>query len=221
MVTEREWRTLWLWIESGAPFAGSYAGLRNAVQQARAGAAMQPLHAALPVVARRCARCHTGAEPGSDQPMRLPYDPQVWDRRALAGRPTGDYERIVLEKDPIARYSIHVLLNFSRPALSPLLLAPLARSAGGWGLCPEGFADAADPDYQRLLAALEQGRGEFEVEPRYGTPNFQPNPQYLREMSRFGILADARQGGAGAWDVFQLEQAYWQSLWRQNPGVTP
>src|SRR5512137_1192372 len=28
--TPAEWRTLWLWIESGAPYAGTYAGLRNA-----------------------------------------------------------------------------------------------------------------------------------------------------------------------------------------------
>ena len=38
-VTPQEWRTLWLWIESGATYVGSYAGLRNTRQQELATAA--------------------------------------------------------------------------------------------------------------------------------------------------------------------------------------
>ncbi|MGQ9591239.1 MAG: HzsA-related protein, partial [Planctomycetota bacterium] len=38
--TEEEWRTAWLWIESGAPYAGTYAALRNAEAQAREPAAV-------------------------------------------------------------------------------------------------------------------------------------------------------------------------------------
>jgi len=38
---------------------------------------------------------------------------------------------------------------------SRMLAAPLAQSAGGWGRCQGGvFADATDPDYRALLAAL-------------------------------------------------------------------
>jgi len=218
-VSDHEWRTLWLWIESGAPFAGSYAGLRNAVQQARENAALQPVLAALPAVERRCATCHTGTEPGSPQPMRLPYNPQVWDRRQLAGRPTGDYERIVIEHDPIARYSTHILLNLTRPALSPLLLAPLAKSAGGWGVCPGVFADRNDADYRTLLAALERAKDVMDVEPRYGQPDFQPNPQYRRELKRFGVLNDNQLAGNQPLDVFRTDQAYWQALWIRPAGL--
>ncbi len=49
---------------------------------------------------------------------------------------------------PLERYSIaglknkgnylwdpHMAYNLSRPAKSPILMAPLSRKAGGWGLC--------------------------------------------------------------------------------------
>ncbi len=219
--SDRDWRTLWLWIESGAPYAGSYAGLRNAAEQARQGASLHPLWTELPTLERRCGGCHTGTEPDSTQPMRMPYNPQVWDRRKLAGRPTGDYERIVFEKDPIARYSIHVLLNLTRPARSPLLLAPLAKTADGWGVCPEGFADKTDPDYQRLVKALEQAARSMNEQPRYGTPEFRPNPQYVREMRRFGVLAAAGTSNPGSVDGFRADQAYWRALWwKPAPPVT-
>ncbi|MCL4181054.1 MAG: PD40 domain-containing protein [Verrucomicrobia bacterium] len=220
-VSDHEWRTLWLWIESGAPFAGSYAGLRNAGEQARAGAALQPLRAELDLIQRRCGSCHTGTEPDSPDPMRLPYDPNLQERRKLAGRPTGEYERIILERDPIARYSVNVLLNLSRPAHSPLLLAPLAKSAGGWGACPGVFNHLDDPDYQRLLAALETGAAQWASSPRYGEPRFQPNAQYVRELKRFGVFTEDFALGAQPLDYFAADQAYWQSLWFRAGPVPP
>ena len=39
-VAADEWRLVWLWIETGAPYAGSYAGLRNAVEQQLAATSM-------------------------------------------------------------------------------------------------------------------------------------------------------------------------------------
>lgn len=212
-VSPREWRTLWLWIESGAPFAGSYAGLRNAEQQARVGLALRPLAAGFAAVQHRCGVCHTGVEPGTSAPLRLPYDPNLQERRKLAGRPTGEYERILFERDPIARYSLNVLVNLTRSDRSPLLLAPLAKAAGGWGACPDVFSDTADPDYQRLFTALERGREALAAPPRYGTPGFQPNPQYVRELKRFGVLPADFEGGAGTLDAFAADQAYWRALW--------
>ena len=136
----------------------------------------------------------------------------------LAGRPTADYERIILERDPIARYSLNVLVNFSRPVLSPLLLAPLAKTAGGWGTCPEVFGSTNDPDYQRLLTALGRGKEQLDQEPRYGTADFRPNRQYLRELQRFGILAVAPESAEEPRNVFDTDQAYWRALWPEGPG---
>jgi hypothetical protein len=216
-VAEHEWRTLWLWIETGAPYAGSYAGLRNAEQQARVGAGLHPIRRELPVITRRCASCHTGTKLDSPTPMRIPYDPDLQGRRKLAGRPTGNHERVIFENDPIARFSINVLVNLTRPRFSPLLLAPLAREAGGWAVCPDVFADTDDPDYQRLLAAIQLGRNQLNEPPRYGNAGFRPNPQYVRELKRFGVLAQSFDHEHDSLDVFAADQAYWRSLWQSSP----
>ena len=51
-------------------------------------------------------------------------------------------------------------LNLSNPQHSAAVQAPLATSAGGWGLCKGDndqpvFGDTNDPDYQKMLAALK------------------------------------------------------------------
>ena len=109
----------------------------------------------------------------------------------------------------MARFSANILLNFTRPALSPLLLAPLAKEAGGWQTCGAVFRPTRRPDYRQLLALIEQGKAELDATPRYGTPGFRPNRQYIREMRRYGILP--AEGGDGSLDIFQADQAYWRS----------
>ena len=46
-------------------------------------------------------------------------------------------------------------------------------------------------------------------------PNFQPRPEYIREMKRFGILPESFDPAKERVDVYQLDQRYWQSLWYQ------
>ncbi|MCP5518682.1 MAG: hypothetical protein H7A45_15645 [Verrucomicrobiales bacterium] len=222
-VTPAEWRTLWLWIESGAPFAGSYAALRNEEQQQRAGAAMgEIMRGAFPVINRRCASCHHSTELADGRPKRLPYDPAMREeRRPIAGRPTAEHERIVFPNDPIALYSRNVLVNLSRPELSPLLLAPLAPEAGGRGACGPVFASTNAPGYQAILAAVGRGKAIIETEPRYGAEDFRPNRQYLRELQRFAVLPVETPAEAPApLDVFALDQAYWRKLWPSS-GTPP
>ncbi|MCB1126496.1 MAG: PD40 domain-containing protein, partial [Verrucomicrobiae bacterium] len=151
-VSEPEWRTMWLWIESGAPYAGSYAGLRNAEEQGLPGAAFGAVfRRGGAVLNRRCVSCHNSTELADGKPKRLPYDPAMREtRRSLVGHPTAEYERIVVPDDPMARYSANILVNFSRPELSPLLLGPLAKEAGGWGSCGGVFQSKEDPGYQAL-----------------------------------------------------------------------
>jgi hypothetical protein len=220
-VTPKEWRTLWLWIESGAPYAGTYAGLRNEQQQQAAGAATGAVLGALrPVLNRRCGACHEADPDGEARPLPLT---QEWGRKnkQRLGRPTAEYERVVLENDPIARFSPNILLNFTRPDRSPLLLGPLARAAGGWESCGIVFTNKADPDYQQLLRALHKGQQLLAASHRYGAPNFQPNRQYVREMKRFGILPADFDPAKTRLDVFQTDQAYWRSFWyRPSPELS-
>ncbi len=218
--TPQEWRTLWLWIESGAPYAGTYAALRNEKTQTRAGAAAGGVfREQAAVFQRRCRSCHTApVREGGEGGIPLPFDYQARRKnKGALNRPTAVYERIIFEDDPIARFSTSILLNFSRPQLSPLLLGPLAKTAGGFGSCGDVFKDTNDPDYQLLLRAIQKGKTEIEAEPRFATPGFKPNPQYVRELKRFGILSSSFDLAKDTVDVFDADQKYWRSFWYQPP----
>jgi hypothetical protein len=216
-VTPSEWRTLWLWIESGAVYTGSYAGLRNEAAQSAAGVAVSNFfrgEAAL--LERRCLGCHDRAADGEESmPLPHKYEYERRLRASVAQRPRGAYERIIYENDPVARFSSHILLNFSRPQLSPLLLGPLAKTAGGFGSCSNVFQSTQDPDYRSLLAALTRAKQVLDAQPRFGTPEFKPNRQYVREMKRYGLLPPEFDLARDTLDVFAADQKYWRSLWYQ------
>mgnify|MGYP000925462632 FL=1 len=58
-VSPREWRMVWLWIEAAAPYAGSYAALRNTEEQRYYGHAGNKIFGECrDVFKRRCAECH-------------------------------------------------------------------------------------------------------------------------------------------------------------------
>jgi hypothetical protein len=105
------------------------------------------------------------------------------------------------------------LCNLSRPEKSLLARAPLAPGAGGLGLCREAvFADAADPDYQQILAAVRDAAERLQCEKRFDMPGFRPSPYYVRQMQQYGILPDNLDSDAPI-DVYATDRAYWQSLW--------
>ncbi len=218
-VSPEEWRTVWLWIESSAPFAGSYAGLRNAEDQAVAGrAAGRVFSQNQSLLARRCGECHVLDDRQNEGGRALPFQPLVARPDRGVDRAVGIHERVIIENDPLARFGSHILLNFSRPHLSPLLLGPLAAEAGGYESCGAVFADTDDPDYRQLLATIELGKEELDAKPRYGTPGFRPNRQYIRELVRFGVLPASFDPAGEPLDVFEADQAYWRSLWLQPGG---
>jgi hypothetical protein len=208
-VSPQEWRTLWLWIESGAPYAGTYAALRNEATQRRAHAAgATTLGGAMETLARRCLGCHPW---GSDR--AIPHDEgKRRQERINSGHPTAEHERIVLAGDPLTRFGAPVLINLSRPHLSPLVLGPLSREAGGFGSCGEVFRDRIDPDCRRLVEAIEAAKTKIDAEPRFSTPGFRPNAQYLRELKRYGVLPASFDPARDAIDAFRADQDYWKLL---------
>jgi hypothetical protein len=109
-----------------------------------------------------------------------------------------------------------VLVNYTQPECSSILLAPLAPEAGGYGRCGKTvFADKQDPDYQKLLASIQSGKALFAARPPWGAPGWKPNPQYVREMKRFGLLPKSFELANETLDPFAMDQAYWRSLWPQ------
>ena len=124
---------------------------------------------------------------------------------------TAPHERIVRKDD--FRFSAHVLLNMSRPELSPLLLGPLPKAKGGWGTCPSQFSGKDDVAYQVLLKAISRHKKRLAKVPRYGTPEFKPNKQYVREMVKFGVLPKEFKFNHEPIDVFETDQRYWELFW--------
>jgi hypothetical protein len=160
------------------------------------------------VIQQRCAGCH-------NKPERVLPVSLADERGVSFWQPSMD--------DPRLLTSRHIVFNLSRPEKSILLLAPLAKAAGGWELCRDPqtkqgatvFADTADSGYQKLLALCVAGK-EFlaQSNPRFDMPNFRPRQDWVREMKRYGILAAGTISEAGA-DIYATERRYWESLWYQ------
>jgi hypothetical protein len=219
--TAQQKQMLRLWIESGAAYPGTYASLGCGMvgnysenQEIHTGADWSATRAAADVIEKRCAGCH--AEPARLLPRNLADERGVsfWEPRL---------------DDPRLLTSRHIVFNLSRPAKSLILLAPLAESAGGWGLCRDPktreratvFADTTDPGYQALLAlcvadkdSLAQGTRRFDM------PGFSPRADWVREMKRYGILP-VDLAPATQIDCYATEQRYWQSLWYSPASAAP
>jgi len=232
-LSEREKTLVWLWIEVGAVYPGTYACL---------GSGGTGMFSAYNVLEPRCGSCH--------------------GYRAVDGSTQLRFKTPALER-----------WNMDEPEKSIMLTAPLAKAAGGLGLCrgeylvfPNGrktpprmpdpsskrpvetdpldaeledlltsdkpldtpavnprlpvtkhvttiFADTTDPDYRKTLTLLRRQapwRGRFDMD------TFRPNDHYIREMKRYGILDPAYTLDQPI-DVFALDRAYWRSFWYVPP----
>ncbi len=212
-----EWRTVWLWIESAAPYGGSYAALRNSADQGYYGNAGHKFFGECQdVFARRCCECHKNTAESNINGLPFNWSVRMDKERHLAGRPTSNYERNIVTNDPARLYDTAALVNYTQPECSSVLLAPLAKEAGGYGRCGRAvFADKNDPDYSKMLVSIQSGKALYDARPPWGTPGRKPNPQYVREMKRFGLLPETFDLAKENLDPFAMDQAYWRSLWPQ------
>jgi len=199
-----DWLKVWAWTEAAAPFCGTYGGLRNQKQQnTKVGIFARQ---AGNVLNKRCYSCHNPNGKGPQNRLVETFD---WEeRRKFMTRPTGRHERLVLKEDPGRYFSWQVLINATRPEKSAVLLAPLGKEAGGWGICPDVFESRDDPDYIVMSAAAADWKAEWQKSCSFGSPTFQVNHQYIREMARFGILPE----NAHAMDVdpYETDERYWE-----------
>ena len=189
-----------LWIETGATYPGTYAAC---------GSGMIDIHAS-----------HvwgTLTESGVYRPrgqVGVPAPREVLDRRCL-----GCHGRT-------APLHPQLLYNLTRPEKSMVLLAPLAKQAGGYGFCkhksktkevkgPACFADTTDPDYQATLAFLRRASEALRRAGRFDMSEFRPADEYLREMKNYGILPKNFSPENDRIDVYRIDRAYWRSLWHK------
>ena len=206
-LSERERLTVWLWIESGAVYPGTYAALGTGVQTVKfPEATMQ----------RRCASCHAAD--------KLPYrnvKPKAvnfqFGKRGPAQPLLTDMYDIILIRHlayfQLGEAPLHQeLCNLDRPEKSLLLLAPLSRQAGGSELCGKPvFADQTDPDYQEMLAAVRDASKRLTGHKRFDMPGFVPHASYIREMQNFGVLPRPAIEGASL-NPYAIDRAYWKKF---------
>ncbi len=146
------------WIESAAPYPGTYASLGSGT--CRGNVNQQ-------VLTRRCGACHSSRT-------------TLHRGGGLKGFAQGHQ---LIKDDPMFPFCREMTINLSRPENSMILLAPLAKSAGGYGICRplsseelESWqkgekltskrlgnetsisSDRSDPDYQALLGEIEKNK---------------------------------------------------------------
>lgn len=212
--TDAQKRILRLWIETGAAYPGTYAALGSGMignyaenQQVNTGTDWPETKTAAHTLQNRCASCH-------NQPSRLLPLSLADERGVSFWQPSMD--------DPRLLTSRHIVFNLTQPEKSLLLLAPLAREAGGWGLCKSTqpgtptptpvFTSTQDPDYLKLLAMITAGHNELEKNKRFDMAGFVPRRDWFREMKRYGMIPQCAKPD-DVTDVYAVEQDYWKSLW--------
>jgi len=109
-------------------------------------------------------------------------------------------------------FKLSLSINLSQPEKSLLLTAPLAKEAGGKGLCKMPvWKSKTDPLYQKLLASIEQGSAQLKTQKRWYMNGFRPSEHYIREMQYYGILPKNLQPKALI-DVPATDRKYWNSF---------
>ena len=154
-------RRIYTWIEGNVPYYGTYDHTRPGRPGSRdAVAGTKWFERFEQTYRRRCASCH-----GND----------------FYTQNSGQH---------------HTWINLTHPEWSRVLTAPLAKTAGGLELCkpkenrqPNMFADKADPDFQTMLAAIEQGKKELYARPRMDMPNASPIPYPKNYAGPFSTFA--------------------------------
>ena len=221
-LSAREITMIRLWIETAAPYPGTYAALGTGMIT-RTPSFDPKRSFANPKVAetisKRCVPCHR-------KKMRLPSSP---GHLIIRGFRRGGQIDI---SEPGMRYSSHIVFNLSKPANSLFLLAPLSKQAGGYGICrplgskldqPHGpiFKSSSEADYKRIHDAIDDAKNHLEKIKRFDMPSFRPNVHYMREMKVYGILTKDFDLAKDPIDPYKTDLKYWKSLWYRPRHVAP
>lgn len=198
------------WIETGACYPGTYAALGHGAiggyqqnSQINHDNEYPTARAFTHVVQQRCADCHQSE-------LGLPTPKTMSDEIGIS------FWRFDMD-DKRFKFSRHYMFNLSRPEKSLFLLGPLAKEAGGLGLCKGSvFERKDDADYQALLAHISEGKSYLEDKvTRFDMPNFRPRPEYFRELKKYGVLPASFDPARDPFNPYELDRKYWRSLWYQ------
>ena len=173
-----EKRLIYTWIDANVPYYSTYQFSRPETRGSRDAWAFSKKM--FTTFDRNCMGCH--------------------ERRVYASALYGGWLRVSSNVWRSRGYSAHAItwrwketphigpelrINLTNPSHSPLLQAPLAKDAGGWGLCRKKgtqtpvFADKQDPDYRTMLMEIAVARHKLIDRPRVDI-----SPQDLAELKR-------------------------------------
>jgi hypothetical protein len=163
---------IYYWIDAGIPYYGTYtytnpyAGRHRWYTQEKDGWYSGEF---MPVFNRRCVSCHEGTiltqaynyRHHNPEGAAVKVTSKIWTEYAQREWFSGEYAFV----GPCHR------INLTHPEWSQMLTAPLAISSGGLGLCSEKdgspvFSDKTDPDYQKILSALQKAHQRLMTDPR-------------------------------------------------------
>ncbi len=205
--SEREKTIARLWIDSGAPYPGTYGAL---------GSGMAPVKFPKDTMRRRCASCHTATERSYRNVKKGAFYYQFGPRKPP--QPLLDSAQDIILLRHLAYFRLgesrlyQALCNLDHPEKSLLLLAPLAKEAGGLQLCGNSvFENTDDPDYREILGTIREAAAELQQTKRFDMPDFRPNRFYIREMQNYGVLPVDLAPNTPL-DVYATDQAYWQTF---------
>ncbi len=113
-----------------------------------------------------------------------------------------------------------LIYNLSRPEKSLVLLAPLAKKAGGYGLCTAEtgkpvFFDKHDPDYLAIHLEIQDAIKKLNKLKRFDITEYRAIEAYFREMKGYGLLTKNFDPIKDTIDYYEMDQKYWRSLWHQ------
>ncbi|MBQ9873636.1 MAG: hypothetical protein IJM30_04145 [Thermoguttaceae bacterium] len=207
--SDDEKRLVRFWLETGAPYAGTYAangtGLigwfyRNV--NVHDDKDWPETVAMKKAIERRCDSCHDPKNVEKNLPHALSEDRED----------VHQYERYIKRVD---------YYNLSRPEKSKILRAPLAADKGGLGKCVETtesgdarpvFANVDDPDYQTILAGIERGKKYVtEERPAWSVRPFVANPAYVQMMKKYGVLPEEFDEKTPI-DPYEIDRKYWDKF---------
>ncbi len=198
-LSDHERRIVRLWIDASATYAGTCAA--SGTGKYPTNPRLQSGQAAGRVLKRRCASCHAGER-------RLPLHP---------GDTVGVKGYAIVKNRLPRRMSNHLVFNLTRPEKSLILLAPLSKAAGGYGICRKEdrpvFADTDDADFKALLGLVHESKALLDRNMRFDMPGFRPSLHYVRNMKDYGILPKSLNPRENRIDPYKTDQEYWSSFW--------
>lgn len=223
---------IYAWIDANVPYYSTYTytkvrgiGARDSWETAKGtnDTGWMIGHVA-DVFSRRCMECHerTVHNQALYGSASFTVSSKHWTTRSLTSHGAPGRYPMSLKYGPEFR------LNLTNPEHSLMLAAPLGKVAGGLGYCKQAdgtpvFAGKDDPDYQRMLTAIQMGKHRLYAEPRVDMPTehveaLAPSLWPLEELNEKLFIPSGLSEGL---EALPAVPEYWKSVLKGAKASSP